>query len=82
MHSNKIAAAPSRKQEGRFPASEHVGTAALAVQPGKARQNSDTISPSIPLVAKDAQMGASSMARLNQYCPYLPRTESSSFWES
>ena len=83
MHSNKIAAALSRKQEGRFPTLNHVGTAALSCPAGQSPAgHRDTIPPSIPTCRKDATNGAPSESRPNQYCPYLPRTESSSFWES
>ena len=54
MHSNKIAAALSRKQEGRFRTQFRTtwGQPPSAVQPGKARQSTGTLS--LILVAKGA----------------------------
>src|SRR6478672_6489351 len=48
-------------------------------QPGRVLKS---IPVDTPLVAKGATNRAPAVSKLNQYCPYLPRTESSSFWES
>ena len=82
MHSNKIAAALSRKQEGDLvPVPDHVGTAALGCPAGQSPAEHWNTIPHL-LSRKARQEWGTLATATSQYCPYLPRTESSSFWES
>ncbi len=70
MHSNKIAAALRRKQEGRFGTQFRTtwGQPPSAVQPGKARQSPEIYPPSMPHLSR-ATDGAPSAIETQSILP-------------